>query len=130
MFRGCGSRSGGRSERSSRQGAGRSRSKICRNRGALNYSRNLDRGRSRMPDIRKTTRTNRLMLTGRKAKQPLDLLRRGMPALDSIHDDSATFKSKGRTYRILKTTEVDSYETTPTAMALRKVLHGKLAPAP
>jgi len=70
------------------------------------------------------------MLTGRKAKQPLDLLRRGMPALDSIHDDSATFKSKGRTYRILKTTEVDSYETTPTAMALRKVLHGKLAPAP
>ena len=83
-----------------------------------------------MPDIRKKTRTNRLQLTGRKAKQPLDLLRPGMPALDSIHDDSATFKSKGRTYRILKTTEVDSYETTPTAMALRKVLHGKLAPAP
>src|SRR5713226_6345280 len=83
-----------------------------------------------MPDVRKKTRTNRLQLTDAKAKQPLDPLRAGMPALDSIHDDSATFKSKGRTYRILKTTEVDSYETTPTAMALRKVLHGKLAPAP
>src|SRR5260370_15142776 len=83
-----------------------------------------------MADVRKKTRTNRLLLTGRKAKQPLDLLRRGMPALDSIHDDSATFKSKGRTYRILKTTEVDSYETTPTALALRKVLHGKQKPAP
>ena len=83
-----------------------------------------------MPDVRKTTRTNRLMLTGRKAKQPLELLRRGMPALDSIHDDSVTFRPRGRTYRILKTTEVDSYETTPTALALRKALHGKLAPAP
>jgi hypothetical protein len=85
-----------------------------------------------MPDVRKKTRTNRLLLTGAKAKQPLDLLRPGMPALDSIHDDSVTFKStpKGRTYRILKTTEVDSYETTPTAMALGKVLKGKKAPAP
>jgi hypothetical protein len=83
-----------------------------------------------MPDVRKQTRTNRLLLTGAKAKQPLEPLRPGMPALDSIDDDSVTFKSKGRTYRILKTTEVDSYETTPTAMALRKALHGKLAPAP
>src|SRR6266478_2816979 len=83
-----------------------------------------------MPDVRNKTRTSRLLLTGAKAKQPLDLLRPGMPALDSIHDDSVTFKSKGRTYRILKTTEVDSYETTPTAKALRKVLHGKATPAP
>src|SRR6266852_8109354 len=85
-----------------------------------------------MPDVRKKTRTNRLLLTGAKAKQPLDLLRPGMPALDSIHDDSVTFKSKpkGPTYRILKTTEVDSYETTPTAMALGKVLKGQQAPAP
>lgn len=84
-----------------------------------------------MLDIRKTTRTNRLMLTGRKAKQPLDLLRRGMPALDSIHDDSVTFRpKKGHTYRILKTTEVDSYETSPPANALRKVLHGNPQPAP
>jgi len=83
-----------------------------------------------MPDVRKKTRTNRLPLTGARAKRPLDLLRAGMPALDSIHDDSVTFKSKGRTYRILKTTEVDSYETTPTAEALRKALHGKAKPAP
>jgi len=85
-----------------------------------------------MPDVRKKTRTKRLLLTGAEARQPLDLLRPGMPALDSIHDDSVTFKSKpkGPTYRILKTTEVDSYETTPTAMALGKVLKGKKAPAP
>lgn len=83
-----------------------------------------------MPDVRKKTRTTRLLLTGKKAKQPLELLRPGMPALDSIHDDSVTFKSKGRTYRILKTTEVDSYETTPTAMAFRKALHGKPKPDP
>jgi hypothetical protein len=83
-----------------------------------------------MEDVRKKTRATRLLLTGAKAKQPLELLRRGMPAQDSIHDDSVTFKSKGRTYRILKTTEVDSYETTPTAMALRKVLHGNQKPAP
>lgn len=83
-----------------------------------------------MADVRKATRTNRLLLTNAKAKQPLDPLRSGMPALDSIHDDSVTFKSKGRTYRILKTTEVDSYETTPTANELRKALHGKAQPAP
>jgi len=84
-----------------------------------------------MPDLRKKTITRRLLLTGAKAKQPLDPLRPGMPALDSIHDDSVTFKSgpKGRIYRILKTTEVDSYETTPTAIALRKVLLGQKAPA-
>jgi len=83
-----------------------------------------------MPDVRKKTRTNRLLLTNAKAKQPLDPLRPGMPSLDSIHDDSVTFKSKGRTYRILKTTEVDSYETTPPAEALRKALHGMAQPAP
>jgi hypothetical protein len=82
-----------------------------------------------MADVRKETRTNRLQLTNAKAKQPLDPLRPGMPALDSIHDDSATFKSKGRTYRILKTTEVDVYENTPTAKELRKVLHGNAKPA-
>jgi hypothetical protein len=85
-----------------------------------------------MPDFRKKMRTMRLLLTGAKAKQPLDPLRPGMPALDSIVDDSVTFKSQpnGPTYRILKTTEVDSYETTPTAMALGRVLKGKKAPAP
>jgi hypothetical protein len=83
-----------------------------------------------MADVVKKTRTDRLQLTGKKAKQPLEGLRRGMPSLDSIHDDSATIKSKGRTYRILKTTEVDSYEDTVGAWALRKVLHGNPQPAP
>src|SRR5216683_910583 len=85
-----------------------------------------------MLNVRRKTRTRRLLLTGAKAKQPLDPLRPGMPAMDSIHDDSVTFKSgpKGRTYRILKTTEVDTYETTPTAVALGKVLRGTKAPAP
>jgi hypothetical protein len=85
-----------------------------------------------MAGVRSKTRTQNLMLMGRKAKEPLDPLRPGMPALDSIYDDSVTFKprAKGPTYRILKTTEVDSYETTPTAIALGKVLKGTKAPAP
>jgi hypothetical protein len=83
-----------------------------------------------MADVRKQTRTNRLQLTGKNAKQPLDVLRPGMPALDSIHDDTATIKSKGRTYRILKTTEVDTYEDTVGASALRQVLHANPQPAP
>jgi hypothetical protein len=85
-----------------------------------------------MADVRKTTRTNRLPLTAKKARQPLDPLRPGMPALDSIHDDSVTFraKPKGRVYRILKTTEVDAYETSPPAEALRKLLHGHPTPSP
>ncbi|MBZ5680278.1 MAG: hypothetical protein LAO24_09255 [Acidobacteriia bacterium] len=85
-----------------------------------------------MPDIRQKTRTRRLLLTGAKAMEPLDLLRPGMPALDSIHDDRTTFKPtlRGPTYRILKTTEVDSYESTRPAKALRLALHGKKTPAP
>src|SRR5437879_5649472 len=84
-----------------------------------------------MPDVRQKTKTKRLLLTGAKAKEPLDPLRAGMPALDSIHDE-VRFKPMpgGPTYRILKTTEVDSYETTPTAQALTKALRGKQAPAP
>src|SRR5258708_37065273 len=83
-----------------------------------------------MPDVHKKTRTRRLLLTGAKAKQPLDLLRPGMPAIDSIHDDSVTFKARGRTYRILKTTEADTYATSRPAGALGKALKGKRAPAP
>src|ERR1700681_5115547 len=85
-----------------------------------------------MPDVRKKTRTKRLMLTGAQAQQALDPLRPGMPALDSIHDDSVTFKPKpkGPTYRILRTTEVDSYETTPTAKAIGNGLKAKKAPPP
>jgi len=82
-----------------------------------------------MPKIQKM-KAERLLLTGAKASVPLDLSRPGMPALDSIHDDKTTFRPKagGPTYRILKTTEVDAYETTPAAMALATVLKGKKAP--
>ena len=76
--------------------------------------------------------SKRLPLVGAKAKQPLDLLRAGMPSLDSIHDDSVTFKptTKGRTYRILKTTEVDRYENTAAARGLRKAMLGVRKPSP
>jgi hypothetical protein len=85
-----------------------------------------------MPDVRKKTRAQRLLLTGAKASAPLDLLRPGMPAHDSILDDKTTFKPKaaGPTYRILKTTEVDAYEDSEPAKALRKALHGQKTPAP
>ena len=81
-----------------------------------------------MPRVQKPT--NRLLLTGAKASAPLDPLQAGMPALDAIHDDKAILKKKGQTYRILKTTETDSYEKTPTAVALTKVLKGAKAPDP
>lgn len=81
-----------------------------------------------VPKIKET----RLPLVNRMASAPLDLTRAGMPALDSIHDDKTTFRPKtgGPTYRILKTTETDTYETTPTAVAMAKVLKGKNAPSP
>lgn len=73
----------------------------------------------------------RLPLIDAQASVPLDLTRPGMPALDSIHDDSTTFRPKagGPTYRILRTTEVDTYEKTPTAMAFAKALTGQKTPA-
>jgi len=54
-----------------------------------------------------------------------------MPALDSIHDDSVAFKPKGArsTYRILRTTETDTYEKTDAALGFAKALHGKKIPA-
>jgi hypothetical protein len=73
----------------------------------------------------------RLLLTGAKAKAPLEPLKVGMPALDSIHDDKTEFTPRpgGPTYRIIKTTEVDTYEDTKAAVALSKALRGKMAPA-
>jgi hypothetical protein len=60
-----------------------------------------------MAAIRTKAISKRLPLIDVKAKQQLDLLRDGMTALDSIHEDSVTFKptKKGPAYRILKTTE-------------------------
>lgn len=83
-----------------------------------------------MPDIRTQTQSSRLSLTGAAASAPLDLLRRGMPSQDSIRDDKTTFKPTpgGPTYRILKTTEVDAYESSAPAQAFRKALHGVKTP--
>ena len=76
--------------------------------------------------------TRRLSLTGKKTSAPLDLLRPGMPALDSIRDDRTTFTPTkgGPTYRILKTTETDGYETSAPAVALRAATQGVLRPDP
>ncbi len=85
-----------------------------------------------MAKARKKSITQRLLLTGKKASAPLDLLRPGMPALDSILDDKTTFTPTkgGPTYRILKTTETDEYEKSASAVALRKAVHGVLTPDP
>lgn len=66
-------------------------------------------------------KVTRLPLTGAKLAAPLNLAQRGMPALDSIH---SVVKFKGK-YRIIKSTEVDAYEETPTAIAIKKALVGK-----
>jgi hypothetical protein len=71
----------------------------------------------------------RLPLTGKKTSKPLDLALPGMPAQDSIHSE-ITFKPKGGgTYRILRTTEVDTYEDNAAADALRTAVHGIKAPS-
>lgn len=62
-----------------------------------------------------------LPLTGAKLSAPLDLSRRGMPALDSIHK-VVKFKSR---FKIVKSTEIDSYEASPSARALQKALLGR-----
>jgi len=61
-----------------------------------------------------------LPLTGAKLSAPLDLSRRGLPALDSIQN---VVKFKG--FKIVKSTEIDSYEESPSARALHKALTGR-----
>src|SRR5947208_3672889 len=85
--------------------------------------------RGPMPDPRKTTTTKRLPLTGATAARLLTPLRAGMPALDSIHKTIAFApKAGGPTYHIMRTTETDAYEQTPTALKLTKLLRAKGAP--
>jgi hypothetical protein len=62
-----------------------------------------------------------LPLTGTRLSTPLDLSRRGMPALDSIH---SVVKFKRR-YQIVKSTEIDSYEESTAAVAVREALTGR-----
>ena len=83
-----------------------------------------------MPDLTRIRKLTHIPLTGAKAKAPLYPLQQGMPSMDSIHDD-VIFKPKGSrtTFRILRTTEVDTYEKTDSAMALAGALQGHKAPA-
>lgn len=46
---------------------------------------------------------------GAKLKQPLDPLRRGMPAPDSIIEVKEMTRG-GKTFRIIKTSETDEYD--------------------
>jgi hypothetical protein len=52
-----------------------------------------------------------------------------MPSADSIQSAGRVLRAKGRQFRILRTTEVDEYETSPRAVSLRKALQRKGAPA-
>lgn len=71
----------------------------------------------------------RLPLTGRKLSAPLDMARRGMPAADTIHSASRSLKVGPRRFRILNTTEVDEYERSPIAKAVRGAVMGRKKPA-
>ena len=84
-----------------------------------------------MADLHRLRKLTKLPLTGAKAKAPLYPLQVGMPAIDSIHDDSITFKPKGArsTYRILRTTETDTYEKTDAAVGFAKALQAQKAPS-
>jgi len=73
-------------------------------------------------------KTKRITLTGRPLPVPLNLARRGMPAVDSIHEARRVISARGRRFRVLRTTEVDEYESSPAAVSLRRVL-GRRAPS-
>ncbi len=81
-----------------------------------------------MADPRKTTITNRLPLTGASTGAPLAPLRPGMPALDTIHSTIPFAPKRGASYRIIRTTETDSYEKSPAALRIPKLLRTKGAP--
>ena len=80
-----------------------------------------------MPDPQTTT-IDRLPLTGRSAATPFSPLRGGMPALDSIHSTRKFVPTAGGpSYQIISTTETDSYESTPPAVKLPRLLRTKKA---
>jgi hypothetical protein len=56
---------------------------------------------------------------------PLDPLRAGMPAADSIQTTMSFQSSKGQTYQILRTTEADTYETKGPAPKVARLLQTK-----
>ena len=78
---------------------------------------NVDPYETRKPRKGCTTmKTTRMPLSGRPLLVPLNLSRTGMPAVDSIHEARRVIKSGKQRFRILRTTEVDDYESTPTAV--------------
>lgn len=74
-------------------------------------------------------KTKRLMLTGRPLPAALNLARAGMPSADVIFEAHRVITARGRQFRVLRTTEVDQYETTPTAISLRNALPGRHVPS-
>jgi len=83
-----------------------------------------------MPDLHKLRKVTRLPLVDKPAKAPLYPLQVGMPAIDSIHDDSVTFKGGRKNYQILKTAETDTYENSEAAQGFRAAIHGVKKPDP
>jgi len=81
-----------------------------------------------MPNSPKPQIIEMLPLTGAALKKPLDLARTGMPAAGSIHDVTELKPKAGRpAFRILHTTELDTYETTPPATKVPQLLRTKKA---
>ncbi|MGH9382818.1 MAG: hypothetical protein ACRD2N_00780 [Vicinamibacterales bacterium] len=68
------------------------------------------------------TLTRRIPLTGSATETPLNPLRTGMPALDSIQSAAVTLRG---TYRVIRTTEVDAYEKSPLVLDLMNLLRAK-----
>lgn len=66
-------------------------------------------------------------LTGAKLSQPIDQLRTGMPAPDSVLATTQAKTEGGASFTILHTSETDSYEKAPPA--LRRLQSLKEAPA-
>ena len=62
---------------------------------------------------RKKKKTRSAVLKKIEPVRPLDPLRTGMPALDSIVDVKE-FRRGKRVYRMIQTNEVDEYESPPT----------------
>ena len=67
-------------------------------------------------------RTRRISLTGRRLPVALNLTRPGMPSVDSIHEARRVIAARGRRFRVIRTTEVDEYESSPAAVSLRRAL--------
>jgi hypothetical protein len=72
----------------------------------------------------------RLPLTGATLAQPIDFTRPGLPSLDAVHSAVAiTPVPGGPTYQVLRTTEFDTYESSPQTAAIAQLLQ-QGAPSP